>query len=150
MRAVIQRVSEAAVAVGGQEISRIGGGFLILLGVAEGDEEADAAWLAGKIAAMRIFGDAEGKMNLSLRETGRGALVISQFTLHAGTRKGNRPSFIRAARPELAEPLYLAFCRVLESEIGPAVGRGEFGADMKVSLVNDGPVTIVIDSRARE
>lgn len=150
MRVVIQRVSEAAVAVDGQEISRIGGGLLVLLGVAEVDESTDAAWLAGKIAAMRIFGDDDGKMNLSLRETGGDALVISQFTLHAATRKGNRPSFIRAARPELAEPLYEEFCRLLEGEIGKAVGRGVFGADMKVSLLNDGPVTLVIDSRVRE
>jgi D-tyrosyl-tRNA(Tyr) deacylase len=150
MRAVIQRVSEAAVVVDGREISRIGGGLLVLLGVAEGDALADASWLAGKIAAMRIFGDAEGKMNLSLREAGGTALVISQFTLHAATRKGNRPSFIRAAHPELAEPLYGEFCQLLEGEIGMAVGRGIFGADMKVSLVNDGPVTIVVDSKARE
>lgn len=150
MRVVIQRVSEAAVTVDGREISRIGGGLLVLLGVAEGDEPADAAWLAGKIAAMRIFGDAEGKMNLALRDTGGEALVISQFTLHAATRKGNRPSFIRAARPELAEPLYEEFCRLLEGEIGKPVGRGVFGADMKVSLLNDGPVTLVIDSRVRE
>lgn len=150
MRVVIQRVSEAAVTVDGREISRIGGGLLVLLGVAEGDEPADAAWLAGKIAAMRIFGDAEGKMNLALRDTGGEALVISQFTLHAATRKGNRPSFIRAARPELAEPLYEEFCRLLEGEIGKPVGRGVFGADMKVLLLNDGPVTLVIDSRVRE
>lgn len=150
MRAVIQRVSEAAVAVDGREVSRIGGGFLILLGVAGGDEAADAAWLAAKIASMRIFGDAEGKMNLSLRDTGGSALVISQFTLHAATRKGNRPSFIRAAHPELAEPRYEEFCHMLEGEIGGTVGRGKFGAEMKVSLVNEGPVTIVIDSRARE
>ena len=135
--------------VDGEEISRIGGGLLVLLGVAEGDEPADAAWLAGKIAAMRIFGDAEGKMNLSLRETGGVALVISQFTLHAATKKGNRPSFIRAARPELAEPLYELFCRLLETELGKPVGRGKFGADMKVALVNDGPVTLVMDSRNR-
>jgi len=150
MRAVIQRVSEAAVVVDGREVSQIGAGLLVLLGVAEGDEVADAEWLAGKIAAMRIFADAEGKMNLSLRETGGGALVISQFTLHAATRKGNRPSFIRAAHPDVAEPLYGEFCQLLEGEIGMPVGRGIFGADMKVSLTNDGPVTIVIDSRVRE
>jgi len=150
MRAVIQRVSEAAVVVDGCEISRIGGGFLVLLGVADGDELADAEWLAEKIAAMRVFGDAEGKMNLSILETGGDALVISQFTLHAATRKGNRPSFIRAARPEVAEPLYESFCGLLEDATGKPVGRGIFAADMKVSLVNDGPVTIVIDSRAKE
>jgi D-aminoacyl-tRNA deacylase len=118
--------------------------------VADGDEPADAEWLAGKIASMRVFGDAAGKMNLSLLETGGDALVISQFTLHAATRKGNRPSFIRAARPELAEPLYETVCQRLESAIGKPVGRGVFGTDMKVALVNDGPVTIVIDSRAKE
>ncbi len=150
MRAVIQRVSEAAVAVDGREISRISRGFLILLGVADGDDASDAAWLAGKIVSMRIFADADGKMNRSLREMGGEALVISQFTLHAATRKGNRPSFIRAARPEIAEPLYEAFCGLLESELGRPVGRGQFAADMQVSLVNDGPVTIPIDTRNRE
>ncbi len=150
MRAVIQRVSEAAVAVDGREISRIGGGLLVLLGVADGDAPSDAAWLAGKIAAMRIFGDEEGKMNLSLRDTGGEVLVISQFTLHAATRKGNRPSFIRAARPEIAEPLYEEFRQLIGGETGRPAGGGVFGADMKVSLVNDGPVTLVIDSRARE
>lgn len=150
MRAVIQRVSEAAVAVDGVEISRIGAGLLVLLGVAGGDDEGDAAWLAGKLAAMRIFGDAEGKMNLSLAETRGDALVISQFTLHAATKKGNRPSFIRAARPEIAEPLYESFCRLLETELAKPVSRGRFAADMKVSLINDGPVTITLDTRARE
>jgi len=150
MRVVIQRVSEAAVVVDGREISRISMGLLVFLGVAEGDESSDAAWLAGKIAAIRIFSDAEGKMNLSLRDIVGEALVISQFTLHAATRKGNRPSFIRAARPELAAPLYEEFCLLLERETGKPVGRGVFGADMKVSLLNDGPVTLMIDSRARE
>lgn len=150
MRAVIQRVSEAAVAVDGVEISRIGAGLLVLLGVAGGDDEGDAAWLAGKLAAMRIFGDAEGKMNLALAETRGDALVISQFTLHAATKKGNRPSFIRAARPEIAEPLYESFCRLLETELAKPVSRGRFAADMKVSLINDGPVTITLDTRVRE
>lgn len=150
MRAVIQRVSEAAVVVDGHEISRIGAGLLVLLGVADGDEVADADWLCGKIPAMRIFADAEGKMNRSLLEIKGNALVISQFTLHAATRKGNRPSFIRSARPELAEPLYEMFCRRFEHAIGKPVGRGCFGADMKVSLINDGPVTITIDSRVKE
>jgi len=150
MRVVIQRVSEAAVVVDGREISRISKGLLVFLGVAEGDESSDAASLAGKIAAMRIFSDAEGKMNFSLRDIVGEVLVISQFTLHAATRKGNRPSFIRAARPELAEPLYEEFCLLLEHETGKPVGRGVFGADMKVSLLNDGPVTITMDSRAKE
>ncbi len=150
MRAVIQRVREAAVVVDGREISRIGTGLLVLLGVAEGDEAIDGEWLSGKIVGMRIFADSDGKMNLSLKDVSGEVLVISQFTLHAATRKGNRPSFIRAARPELAEPLYEAFCEQIQSEIGKPVGRGIFGADMKVSLVNDGPVTIVMDSRSRE
>lgn len=150
MRAVIQRVSEAAVTVDGVEISRIGAGLLVLLGVTGGDDESDATWLAGKLATMRIFGDAEGKMNLSLAETGGDALVISQFTLHAATKKGNRPSFIRAARPEIAEPLYESFCRLLETALAKPVSRGRFAADMKVSLINDGPVTITLDTRARE
>lgn len=150
MRAVIQRVAEASVAIGAATISRIGPGLLVLLGVEQIDDASDVEWLAGKIARMRIFGDAEGKMNLSVLETGGEALVVSQFTLHASTRKGNRPSFIRAGAPELSEPLYEAFCAAMERETGRPVKRGVFGGDMKVSLVNDGPVTIVIDSRARE
>jgi D-tyrosyl-tRNA(Tyr) deacylase len=150
MRAVIQRVSEAAVAIGGHTISRIGPGLLVLLGVEEIDDASDVDWLAGKIARMRIFGDAEGKMNLPVVETGGGVLVVSQFTLHASTKKGNRPSFIRAGAPAHSEPLYEAFCAAMEQETGHPVMRGVFGGDMRVSLVNDGPVTIVIDSRARE
>jgi D-aminoacyl-tRNA deacylase len=150
MRAVIQRVLEAAVMVDGQEISRIGTGFMILLGVAEGDEVADGEWLSAKIAGMRIFDDLEGKMNLSLKDVGGEVLVISQFTLHAATRKGNRPSFIRAARPELAKPLYDDFCERIGLELGKPALRGVFGADMKVSLVNDGPVTVLMDSCSRE
>lgn len=150
MRVVIQRVGWAAVAVDGRELSRIGPGLLVLLGVAEGDEAGDAEWLAGKIARMRIFGDGDGKMNLAVGEIGGEVLVISQFTLHASTRKGNRPSFVGAAAPEVAEALYLEFCRLLGAAAGRPVGCGEFGADMKVSLLNDGPVTLVMDSRARE
>lgn len=150
MRAVIQRVREAAVVVDGENISRIGAGLMVLLGVAEGDRMEDVEWLVGKIVAMRIFDDAEGKMNLSIQEVGGDVLVVSQFTLHAATRKGNRPSFIRAAKPDVAEPLYKAFCGRVESQIGKPVGRGIFGADMQVSLVNDGPVTIVMDSLSRE
>ena len=150
MKAVIQRVAHASVAVDGQEVSRIGAGLLVLLGVAGGDDAADVEWLAGKIARMRIFGDADGKMNLSLMETGGEALVISQFTLHASTRKGNRPSFIAAAAPAEADPLYQAFCATMGTLLGRDVARGVFAADMKVSLLNDGPVTVVIDSRARE
>jgi len=150
MRAVIQRVSEASVTVGGEIVSTIAGGLLVLLGVEDGDGAEDIAWLAPKLVRMRIFPDEEGKMNRSLAETGGGAIVVSQFTLHASTKKGNRPSFLRAAAPAMAEPLYEAFCRGFEAELGKPVGRGVFGGDMKIALVNDGPVTIVIDSRQRE
>ncbi len=150
MRAVVQRVLEASVTIEDETISRIGPGLMILLGVEEIDDTNDVDWLSAKIAKMRIFSDADGKMNLSVTETGGDALVVSQFTLHASTKKGNRPSFLRAAAPDHSEPLYEAFCAALEREIGKPVGRGVFGGDMKVALVNDGPVTIVIDSRARE
>ena len=149
MRAVLQRVSEAAVRVDGSVVGEIGSGLLILLGIEDGDSGRDVDWLAGKTARMRIFPDAAGQMNLSLIDTGGGALVVSQFTLHALTRKGNRPSFIRAARPQRSEPLCEDFCRALESLLERPVARGRFAADMKVSLVNDGPVTIIIDSRDR-
>lgn len=150
MRAVVQRVLDASVTIDGKTISRIGSGFLVLLGVEEIDDATDVDWLAGKIARMRIFGDSDGKMNLSVSETGGEVLVVSQFTLHASTKKGNRPSFIRAAAPEHSEPLYDAFCAAIQRETGKPVKRGVFGGDMKIGLVNDGPVTIVIDSRARE
>jgi D-tyrosyl-tRNA(Tyr) deacylase len=150
MRAVIQRVSEASVTIDGHICSRIGAGLLILLGIEEVDSAADVDWLAGKIARLRIFGDEEGQMNRSIQETGGQAMVVSQFTLHASTRKGNRPSFIRAARPETAEPLYRAFVSQLANALGHPVTTGEFGAIMDVSLVNAGPVTIWIDSRQRE
>lgn len=150
MRAVLQRVSEASVTVDGETLSSIGPGLLVLLGIEEGDGDEDIRWLAGKICRMRIFGDAEGLMNLSLADSGGSAIVVSQFTLHALTKKGNRPSFIRAARPEHSEPLYEQFCETMGRELGKQVGRGRFGAEMKVGLVNDGPVTIIIDSRNRE
>ena len=150
MRAVIQRVSEASVVVEGHEVGRIGWGMLILLGIEEADTEEDAAWLATKIAKLRVFSDAEGKMNAALAEVDGRTLVVSQFTLHASTKKGNRPSFIRAARLETAVPLYETFLRLLEAETGHRPERGIFGADMKVSLVNDGPVTIWYDTKARE
>ena len=136
--------------VDGREISRIGAGLLVLLGVETGDDLANGEWLAGKVAKMRIFADDGGKMNVSVAEAGGGMLVVSQFTLHASTRKGNRPSFIRAAEPAVSEPLYEAFCAALEAETGRPTARGIFGAEMKVALVNDGPVTIVMDTRARE
>lgn len=150
MRVIIQRVSEASVTIDHQVVSSIGSGLLVLLGIEEGDELSDGEWLVGKICRMRIFGDFEDKMNLSLADIAGDAIVVSQFTLHALTKKGNRPSFIRAARPELSEPLYESFCTQMEKELGKPVGRGKFGADMKVALINDGPVTIAIDSKARE
>ena len=150
MRVVVQRVTEAAVAIDGREVGRIGPGLAVLVGVETGDAPADSAWLAGKLAALRIFADDEGRMNRSVREIGGGLLVVSQFTLHAATAKGNRPGFTRAARPEEAIPLYEAFLTDLERESGRRPERGVFAADMRVSLVNNGPVTILIDSRARE
>ena len=134
----------------GHLVSQIGPGLLVLLGVEDGDSQADADWLATKVVAMRIFADEEGKMNRSVADAEGNVIVVSQFTLHASTKKGNRPSFLRAARPEISEPLYETFCGLIETQLGKPVGRGVFGADMKVALVNDGPVTIVIDSRDRE
>lgn len=150
MRAVIQRVLEAAVTIDGVGVSKIGTGLLVLLGVEDADTAEDLRWLSSKVARMRIFSDDEGKMNRSVTEAAGGIIVVSQFTLHASTKKGNRPSFLKSATPAISEPLYRDFCVALEAEIGQPVGRGVFGADMQVSLINDGPVTIVIDSRARE
>ena len=150
MRAVIQRVREASIAIESQIRSRIGPGLLVLLGVEEADTAEDGLWLAGKIARLRLFADDAGVMNRSVQETGGEVLVVSQFTLHASTKKGNRPSYIRAARPETAVPLYEGFVRALESELGKPVPTGVFGADMQVALVNDGPVTIWVDTKARE
>jgi D-tyrosyl-tRNA(Tyr) deacylase len=138
------------VTIGGVERSRIGAGLLVLLGIEDADTAEDIAWLAGKIVRLRLFNDAEGVMNLSVSETGGEILLVSQFTLFASTRKGNRPSYIRAARPETAIPLYEQFLRQLTTELGRPVLTGEFGADMKVELLNDGPVTILIDSKVRE
>ena len=150
MRAVLQRVSEASVTVAGERVAAIGPGLVILLGVEEADTPEDADWLARKAAQMRLFEDDEGRMNRSLLDIGGGAIVVSQFTLHASTKKGNRPSFIRAAKPEHAEPLYEHFCALLDTALPAPAGRGRFAAMMHVALVNDGPVTIVIDSRQRE
>lgn len=150
MLAVIQRVSEASVSINQKIKSSIDQGLLVLLGIADNDSEEDIDWLSKKIINLRIFSDEEGKMNLSLKEIGGDLLLISQFTLHASTKKGNRPSFINAARPEVAIPLYETFITATEKEIGKSIGTGEFGADMKVSLVNDGPVTIIIDSKERK
>ena len=150
MRAVIQRVSRASVTIDQTEHAAIGVGLLVLVGIEESDGPEDTEWLAGKIARLRVFPDAKGVMNLSEQEIGGELLVVSQFTLHASTKKGNRPSYIRAARPEIAIPIYEDFLRALERETGRPVQRGEFGADMKVALVNDGPVTILMDSKSRE
>lgn len=150
MRAIIQRTLEASVTIDGIIVSRIGPGLLVLLGVEESDASADLEWLVPKIAKMRIFSDTEGKMNRSVTEIGGEVLVVSQFTLHASTKKGNRPSFLRAAAPNHSEPLYEAFCAAMELEINKPVACGVFGGDMKVALVNDGPVTILIDTKARE
>jgi len=150
MRALIQRVREASVAIDSCVRAHIGPGLLVLVGIEEADTAEDIDWLAGKIARLRVFADAAGVMNRSVQETGGEALVVSQFTLHASTKKGNRPSYLRAARPETAIPLYEAFVRALESELGRPVPTGEFGADMQISLVNDGPVSLWIDTKARE
>jgi D-tyrosyl-tRNA(Tyr) deacylase len=150
MRAVIQRVAQASVTVRAQLRGAVGPGLLVLVGIEEADAPEDIEWLAGKIARLRIFSDDQGLMNRSVLEVGGNILVVSQFTLFASTRKGNRPSFSRAARPETAVPLYEAFLRRLASELGRPVAAGEFGAEMQVSLTNDGPVTIIIDTRQRE
>ena len=150
MRAVIQRVSSASVTIAGVTCASIGRGLMVLLGVEETDTAEDIEWLAGKIARLRIFSDAEGLMNLAVSEVGGEAIVVSQFTLFASTKKGNRPSWIRAARPETAIPLYEAFVAELSKQLGRSVQTGKFGADMHVSLVNDGPVTITIDTKAKE
>lgn len=150
MRLVIQRVSRAKVSVDAATVSSIETGLLILVGVEEGDTLQDAEWLAAKTANMRIFPDQNGVMNLSLTDIAGEALAVSQFTLTASTKKGNRPSYIRAARPETAIPLYENFCLKLSGIIGREVKKGIFGADMKVELVNDGPVTIIIDSKLKE
>ena len=150
MRVVIQRVSQASVTIDQVEKSRIGPGLLILLGIEQEDTAEDMEWLCKKIAALRIFSDEAGLMNRSVQDMEGEILVVSQFTLHASTKKGNRPSFIRAARPEMAIPMYENFIKMLGRESGRPVLTGEFGADMKVSLLNDGPVTILIDSKYRE
>lgn len=150
MRIVIQRAGRASVSVGGRMVSQIGRGLMILVGVENGDTEEDAAWLASKAAHLRIFDDADGVMNLSVIDVGGEILAVSQFTLTASSRKGNRPSYIRAAGHETAVPMYEKFCDLLASETGKEVKKGIFGADMQVELINDGPVTIIIDSRLRE
>jgi D-tyrosyl-tRNA(Tyr) deacylase len=150
MRAVIQRVSRASVTIDGQIKSAIEGGLLVLVGIEDSDTTEDIGWLSGKIVNLRIFNDSDGVMNLSVKETGGEILLVSQFTLHASTKKGNRPSYIRASKPDIAIPLYTKMISQLEADLGKAVGTGEFGADMKVELLNDGPVTIVMDSKNKE
>lgn len=150
MRAVIQRVTRASVTIDGTLKSKIGTGFLVLLGVEDADTDEDLVWLSGKIARLRVFSDENDLMNLSLDDVHGDVLLVSQFTLFASTKKGNRPSYIRAARPEKAIPMYEAFIKQLQSEIQGKVVTGEFGADMKVDLLNDGPVTIIIDTKNKE
>ena len=150
MKVDIQRVSQASVAINESIKSSIGNGYLILLGIEEADNAEDIDWLSKKIIGLRIFSDAEGKMNSDIKEVGGDILLISQFTLHAQTKKGNRPSYIKAARPEQAIPLYEQFIKQLATDLGKQIFTGEFGADMKVALVNDGPVTIIIDSKNKE
>lgn len=150
MRLVIQRVKEASVSIDSEKVSAIGKGLLVLVGVETGDTEDDVKWLVGKTAGLRIFDDENGVMNRSVQDIDGEALAVSQFTLTASTRRGNRPSYIRAAGHELAVPLYEKYCDQLAEALGKPVGRGVFGADMKVALVNDGPVTIIIDSKLKE
>ena len=145
MKAVVQRVLEASVTVAGEQVSQMGPGLLVLLGVGQGDGEADVAWMADKLATLRIFEDAAGKMNLSLEDTSRALIVVSQFTLYGDARKGRRPSFIEAMEPVAAKALYERVCEVLRGR-GLTVGTGVFAADMKVALVNDGPVTILLET----
>ena len=150
MRVLIQRVSQASVTIDGKIKSSIGSGLLLFVGIEEADSTEDIEWLVGKICRLRIFDDANGIMNLSIQEVNGEILVISQFTLHAMVKKGNRPSYIRAARPETAIPLYESFLKTIKETSGLNVLSGEFGADMKINLINDGPVTIYIDSKIRE
>jgi D-tyrosyl-tRNA(Tyr) deacylase len=150
MRAVIQRVKEASVTVDDTITGSVGQGLLIFLGIEDADNEEDILWLSGKIVNLRIFDDSDGVMNLSVKDTGGDILLVSQFTLHASTRKGNRPSYIRASKPEIAIPLYEKMIRQLETDLGKKIQTGEFGAEMQVRLWNNGPVTITIDTKAKE
>lgn len=150
MRVVIQRVSEASVTIENKKVANINRGLLVLVGIEESDTQEDIDWLVAKVVKLRIFGDENGVMNLSVQEINGDIIVVSQFTLHAATKKGNRPSYIKAAKPEIAIPLYESFVQKIEQEIGKKVQTGQFGADMKVALLNDGPVTIIIDTKNKE
>jgi D-tyrosyl-tRNA(Tyr) deacylase len=150
MKAVIQRVSRASVTIDGRIHSQIGSGLLVLLGIEDADSLEDIEWLSGKIVNLRIFDDASGVMNESVKDKNGEILLVSQFTLHASTKKGNRPSYIKASKPEIAIPLYEKMIVQLTADLGKEIGTGNFGADMKVELMNDGPVTIVIDSKNKE
>ncbi len=150
MKVVIQRVSKANVLIDNDVKSEIGKGLLILLGIEDADSEDDIEWLCNKIINLRIFDDAEGVMNLSLKDINGDAIIVSQFTLHAKTKKGNRPSYIKAAKPDIAIPLYEKFVKIFETFLGKKVGTGEFGAEMEISLTNSGPVTIIIDTKNKE
>ncbi|MFT3795157.1 D-aminoacyl-tRNA deacylase [Flavobacterium sp.] len=150
MRVVLQRVAQASVTVDGQTTGAIANGLLVLLGIEDADDQTDIDWLVNKMVNLRIFGDADGVMNLSVKDTDGEILVVSQFTLHASTKKGNRPSYIKASKPDHAIPMYNRFNASLEMALGKKIHTGIFGADMKVSLLNDGPVTIVIDSKNKE
>lgn len=150
MKAVIQRVSQASVTIENEIVADIQTGLLVLIGIEEADSQEDIIWLTSKIANLRVFADENGVMNLSVKEIDGEIIVVSQFTLHASTKKGNRPSYIKAAKPEISIPLYESFIAEMELQINKKVQTGKFGADMKVSLVNDGPVTILIDSKNRE
>lgn len=150
MRAVIQRVSHASVVIGQQSKAAIARGLLVLVGIEDADTDADSEWLSGKIVNLRIFDDDQGVMNRSVKETGGDLLLVSQFTLHASTRKGNRPSYIRASKPDTAIPMYEQLIRRLEADLGKPIQTGSFGADMQVELLNDGPVTIIIDTKNKE
>jgi len=150
MRVVIQKVTEASVSIENQTVASIDKGLLVLVGIEDGDTNEDIAWLSSKIVNLRVFDDANGVMNLSVKEVGGEVLIVSQFTLHASTKKGNRPSYIKAARPEVAIPVYEAFIKQVETLLGKRVPTGQFGAMMQVSLCNDGPVTILIDTKNKE
>lgn len=147
MKAVIQRVTKASVTIEGKKVASIKNGLLILLGIVNNDTQDDIKWLSNKTVNLRVFNDVNGVMNTSLKDINGNAIVVSQFTLHASTKKGNRPSYIKSAKPDIAIPLYKSFIKQLETDLGKKVQTGQFGADMKVELLNDGPVTIIIDSK---